>query len=119
MGLSYSNYFMFRSTCYMWAHELFSCNLMMFLVSSRFWRLSKSQLLSDQLFLRCRILQRMVCQCKPQNELTFLVDTHLVLWMLSITAECTPQQAFSIVGDHVVFASGSPFSDVELGMLCY
>ncbi|KAJ8642747.1 hypothetical protein MRB53_004495 [Persea americana] len=30
-------------------------------------------------------------------------------------AECTPQQAFSIVGDHVVFASGSPFSDVELG----
>ncbi|RWR72095.1 NAD-dependent malic enzyme isoform, mitochondrial [Cinnamomum micranthum f. kanehirae] len=30
-------------------------------------------------------------------------------------AECTPQQAFSIVGDHVVFASGSPFGDVELG----
>lgn len=29
-------------------------------------------------------------------------------------AECTPEQAFSIVGDHIVFASGSPFSDVKL-----
>ncbi|KMZ64084.1 NAD-dependent malic enzyme 62 kDa isoform, mitochondrial, partial [Zostera marina] len=30
-------------------------------------------------------------------------------------AECTPEQAFSIVGDHVIFASGSPFNDVDLG----
>ncbi|XP_071720033.1 NAD-dependent malic enzyme, mitochondrial-like [Rutidosis leptorrhynchoides] len=30
-------------------------------------------------------------------------------------AECTPQEAFSIVGENVVFASGSPFSDVDLG----
>ncbi|ERN01033.1 NAD-dependent malic enzyme 62 kDa isoform, mitochondrial [Amborella trichopoda] len=30
-------------------------------------------------------------------------------------AECTPEQAFSIVGDHIIFASGSPFHDVNLG----
>ncbi|KAF6159367.1 hypothetical protein GIB67_032138, partial [Kingdonia uniflora] len=30
-------------------------------------------------------------------------------------AECTPKEAFSIVGDHIVFASGSPFKDVDLG----
>ncbi|KAL7619137.1 NAD-dependent malic enzyme 62 kDa isoform, mitochondrial [Lactuca sativa] len=31
------------------------------------------------------------------------------------SAECTPEEAFSIVGDNIIFASGSPFSDVELG----
>ncbi|CAL2240710.1 unnamed protein product [Prunus armeniaca] len=31
-------------------------------------------------------------------------------------AECTPEEAFSIVGDNVVFASGSPFKDVDLGL---
>ncbi|KAH9623431.1 hypothetical protein KSS87_003385 [Heliosperma pusillum] len=30
-------------------------------------------------------------------------------------AECTPQEAFSIVGDHAVYASGSPFESVDLG----
>lgn len=30
-------------------------------------------------------------------------------------AECTPEEAFSTVGDHIVFASGSPFHDVNLG----
>ncbi|KAM1140216.1 NAD-dependent malic enzyme 62 kDa isoform, mitochondrial-like [Malus sylvestris] len=30
-------------------------------------------------------------------------------------AECTPEEAFSIVGDNIVFASGSPFKDVNLG----
>ncbi|WOL05601.1 NAD-dependent malic enzyme 62 kDa isoform, mitochondrial [Canna indica] len=30
-------------------------------------------------------------------------------------AECTPEEAFSIVGEHIVFASGSPFHDVNLG----
>ncbi|MFS7906415.1 NAD-dependent malic enzyme 62 kDa isoform [Helianthus anomalus] len=30
-------------------------------------------------------------------------------------AECTPEEAFSIVGENVVFASGSPFPDVDLG----
>ncbi|KAJ9565447.1 hypothetical protein OSB04_001413 [Centaurea solstitialis] len=30
-------------------------------------------------------------------------------------AECTPEEAFSIVGKHVLFASGSPLKDVDLG----
>ncbi|KAJ4744462.1 Malic enzyme [Rhynchospora pubera] len=30
-------------------------------------------------------------------------------------AECTPEEAFSIVGENVIFASGSPFHDVNLG----
>ncbi|KAJ6404791.1 hypothetical protein OIU84_012876 [Salix udensis] len=30
-------------------------------------------------------------------------------------AECTPEEAFSIVGDNIIFASGSPFKDVDLG----
>lgn len=34
----------------------------------------------------------------------------------SFAAECTPEEAFSIVGDNIIFASGSPFKDVDLGM---
>ncbi|XP_039038289.1 NAD-dependent malic enzyme 62 kDa isoform, mitochondrial-like [Hibiscus syriacus] len=30
-------------------------------------------------------------------------------------AECTPEEAFKIVGDNIIFASGSPFRDVDLG----
>ncbi|KAI3495097.1 hypothetical protein L1887_37253 [Cichorium endivia] len=30
-------------------------------------------------------------------------------------AECTPEEAFSVVGKHIIFASGSPFKDVDLG----
>ncbi|CDP09373.1 unnamed protein product [Coffea canephora] len=30
-------------------------------------------------------------------------------------AECTPEEAYSIVGDNIIFASGSPFKNVELG----
>ncbi|KAL0410790.1 UNVERIFIED_CONTAM: NAD-dependent malic enzyme isoform, mitochondrial [Sesamum latifolium] len=30
-------------------------------------------------------------------------------------AECTPEEAFSIVGDNIIFASGSPFNNVDLG----
>ncbi|OWM83675.1 hypothetical protein CDL15_Pgr004105 [Punica granatum] len=30
-------------------------------------------------------------------------------------AECTPEEAFSIVGENTIFASGSPFQDVDLG----
>uniref|UniRef100_A0A0D6R4F2 Malic enzyme n=1 Tax=Araucaria cunninghamii TaxID=56994 RepID=A0A0D6R4F2_ARACU len=30
-------------------------------------------------------------------------------------AECTPQEAFETVGDCIIFASGSPFPDVDLG----
>lgn len=36
---------------------------------------------------------------------------------LIVTAECTPEEAFSIVGENIIFASGSPFMDVDLGML--
>lgn len=30
-------------------------------------------------------------------------------------AECTAEEAFSILGEHIIFASGSPFDDVNLG----
>ncbi|XP_031502240.1 NAD-dependent malic enzyme 62 kDa isoform, mitochondrial [Nymphaea colorata] len=30
-------------------------------------------------------------------------------------AECTPAQAFSVLGPNIIFASGSPFNDVNLG----
>ncbi|KAJ7564625.1 hypothetical protein O6H91_02G026700 [Diphasiastrum complanatum] len=30
-------------------------------------------------------------------------------------AECTAEEAFKYVGDHIIFASGSPFEDVDLG----
>ncbi|KAK9143438.1 hypothetical protein Syun_012838 [Stephania yunnanensis] len=30
-------------------------------------------------------------------------------------AECTPADAFKYAGDHIVFASGSPFEDIHLG----
>ncbi|KAK4758693.1 hypothetical protein SAY87_019994 [Trapa incisa] len=30
-------------------------------------------------------------------------------------AECTAEEAFSIVGENIIFASGSPFKDVDLG----
>ncbi|KOM58551.1 hypothetical protein LR48_Vigan11g158500 [Vigna angularis] len=30
-------------------------------------------------------------------------------------AECTAEEAFSVLGDNIIFASGSPFSNVDLG----
>ncbi|KAL8207972.1 hypothetical protein R6Q57_007384 [Mikania cordata] len=30
--------------------------------------------------------------------------------------ECTPEEAFSVVGKHIIFASGSLFKDVDLGL---
>lgn len=36
--------------------------------------------------------------------------------MRKIPAECTAQEAFSILGDNIIFASGSPFKNVDLGM---
>ncbi|EFJ19450.1 hypothetical protein SELMODRAFT_110809 [Selaginella moellendorffii] len=32
----------------------------------------------------------------------------------TMNAECTAEEAFKNVGDHIIFASGSPFDDVEL-----
>lgn len=43
---------------------------------------------------------------------------YLLLW-LKISAECTAQEAFSILGDNIIFASGSPFKNVDLGMYKY
>jgi hypothetical protein len=31
-------------------------------------------------------------------------------------AECTPGEAFSVLGEKGIFASGSPFDDVNLGI---
>ncbi|KAK9102873.1 hypothetical protein Sjap_020127 [Stephania japonica] len=31
--------------------------------------------------------------------------------------ECTPEEAYSVMGDHIIFASGSPFKDVNLDLL--
>lgn len=31
------------------------------------------------------------------------------------TVECTPEEAFSAVGKNIIFISGSPFQDVDLG----
>jgi len=33
-----------------------------------------------------------------------------------LAAECTAEEAFSILGDNIIFASGSPFSNVDLGI---
>ena len=45
-----------------------------------------------------------------------LIFTLLSSFFLNLTAECTPEEAFSILGDNIIFASGSPFKDVDLGM---
>ncbi|GFY92058.1 NAD-dependent malic enzyme 1 [Actinidia rufa] len=31
-----------------------------------------------------------------------------------LNAECTPEEAFSVLGENIIFASGSPFNDVDL-----
>ena len=35
------------------------------------------------------------------------------------SAECTAEEVFRHVGPHAVFASGSPFNDVDLGKLLF
>jgi len=35
--------------------------------------------------------------------------------LIPFLAECTPGEAFSILGEKAIFASGSPFHDVDLG----
>lgn len=43
----------------------------------------------------------------------------LLLLYFAVTAECTPEEAFSVLGENIIFASGSPFNDVDLGMCSY
>ncbi|KAL8140986.1 hypothetical protein V2J09_007007, partial [Rumex salicifolius] len=50
-----------------------------------------------------------VCQVKPD----------VLLGLSAVGAECTPEEAFSIFGDHIIFASGSPFDNVDLGFGSY
>lgn len=33
-----------------------------------------------------------------------------------VVAECTPSDAFKHAGENIVFASGSPFANVDLGI---
>lgn len=37
--------------------------------------------------------------------------------MFYVTAECTANEAFKHAGENIVFASGSPFDNVDLGTL--
>lgn len=37
--------------------------------------------------------------------------------MFYVTAECTANEAFKHAGENIVFASGSPFENVDLGTL--
>lgn len=39
------------------------------------------------------------------------------LYVLYGTAECTANEAFKHAGENIVFASGSPFDNVDLGTL--
>lgn len=39
------------------------------------------------------------------------------LHLLCVTAECTAEEAFKHAGENIVFASGSPFDNVDLGIL--
>ncbi|KAL8150667.1 hypothetical protein V2J09_020475, partial [Rumex salicifolius] len=50
-----------------------------------------------------------VCQVQPD----------VLLGLSAVGAECTPEEAFSIFGDHIIFASGSPFDNVDLGFGSY
>jgi malate dehydrogenase (decarboxylating) len=44
-------------------------------------------------------------------------EFHLyVLFAYSMTAECTAADAFRHAGENIVFASGSPFENVDLGI---
>lgn len=84
----------------------------------RSWRPSRIHLLLDQRYLPCQIPQRMVHECCLFSDVlhafVFFI-LFLILYPFQMTAECTPPEAFSIVGDHAIFASGSPFCDVNLG----
>lgn len=73
-------------------------------------------------YLLCQIPQWMVMFLKPDTvfknyfgkQLFCLksISSVLSLWW---AAECTPMDAFKYSGDNIIFASGSPFDNVDLG----
>lgn len=48
-------------------------------------------------------------------KLKFILTTHYFLCIFYGSAECTAAEAFKHAGDNIVFASGSPFENVDLG----
>lgn len=63
--------------------------------------------------------------CMQYNlSLSLLPSTLLVVLIfcfefLYVIAECTAADAFKYAGSNIVFASGSPFENVDLGWHCY
>jgi len=55
--------------------------------------------------------------CHVIFHLMFIICciSYLIMYSFHFVAECTPGEAFSILGEKVIFASGSPFHDVDLG----
>lgn len=48
------------------------------------------------------------------RHLDFVVASRVCLFMNEI-AECTAEDAFKHAGEHIIFGSGSPFDNVDLG----
>lgn len=85
-------------------------------------RLCESLILSNLPFLLCQIRPWMVCFPAVSHNLFFFT-----LWLLDLLswhpllcfawpAECTAADAFKHAGENIVFASGSPFENVDLGI---
>jgi hypothetical protein len=62
----------------------------------------------------------MVCSYNFHQAFTFslcqLSFTYTFSFAYSTTAECTAADAFRHAGENIVFASGSPFENVDLGI---
>ena len=120
----------FRASCLCraWSQEILFC----FLTLSFSW-LSHSVALhfrclkqwgnliqSNLPFSLCQIQLRMVCSFKPCQIsvfftlLDFVADSPAFVFMNGI-AECTAEDAFKRAGEHIIFGSGSPFENVDLG----
>lgn len=56
------------------------------------------------------LLPYKICNCK-------VVLFDISAFLCSDTAECTAADAFKHAGENIVFASGSPFENVDLGIL--
>jgi len=59
----------------------------------------------------------MVCLYKAYSVLTIanVYVFHSDIFIIIGTAECTAIDAFNHAGENIVFASGSPFENVDLG----